>query len=338
MLNLSKLSSNIDLKGKRVLVRVDLDVPQMADSNDLRLQSMVPTVDYLLKNGASEVILVGHRGRPEGTEDKSLTLKGFTPVLSEIIGEEVVFEADGKIILKENLRFDPGEEANDADFAKRLASMADIYVNEAFAVSHRQHASIVGVPKLLPGFLGLHFEKELENLNRVLENPKRPVVTLISGVKEDKVDMLPGLKIFSDKVLVGGRLPEYIDPDYGKGNGHPELLKDPKVTVGRLIQDREDITIHTAEIFEEEIKTAGTVILAGVMGKYEEEGHRQGTQKVFTAIANSNAFKVAGGGDTETALQMFNLKDKFDWISVGGGAMLEFLINKTLPGIEVLKR
>ncbi len=337
---LSKLSKD-EIDGKKFLVRVDLDVDSNADKNDVRLAAVAPTIKFLLENDAVHIFLAGHMGRfKQGEESKST--QTLLPILEEIISEKITFGReikDGiKINLLENLRSTADEENNSQEFAKSLASLADIYINDAFAVSHREHSSIVSVPKLIPGFLGLHIEKEMEMLTKALENPNKPVITLISGIKQDKAQMIPKLKDFSDKVLAGGRLPEYIDPDYGQGTGMPELLKDPKVIVGRLIQDREDITIRTAELFEEEIKIAGTIILAGVMGKYEEEGHRQGTLRVFSAIANSSAFKIAGGGDTETALQMFNLKDKFDWISVGGGAMVEFLIHKTLPGIEVLKR
>jgi 3-phosphoglycerate kinase len=337
-MNLSTIGST-ELKDKKIFLRVDLDVEDSADKNDLRLQAMAPSVKHLLDNGVSNIFLAGHRGRfEEGKEPKST--KVFLPVLEELLGEKIAFGEDIvsgiKINLLENLRSTKDEEENNPEFAKHLASLADVYVNDAFATSHRSHASIVGVSKFIPGYLGLHFEKEIEVLGKLLNDSQKPVISLISGIKEDKLNYINDFEKFSDKVLIAGRLPEYIDPDYGRENTRPEFLTNSKVVVGKLVQDREDITIHTMEMFEEEVKKAKTIILAGVMGKYEDEGHRQGTIRVFTAISNSSAFKVAGGGDTENALTMLNLKDKFDFISVGGGAMLEYLSKGTLPGIEAL--
>lgn len=335
---LSKLSSS-EISEKKVFLRVDLDVDANSDKTDLRLQAIVPSVKFLLNGGVSQIFLAGHMGRfKEGEESKST--ETLLPVLEELVGQKVSYGKEikegVKIYLLPNLRSTVAEEENSEEFAKELASLADMYVNDAFAVSHRSHASIVGVAKLIPGYLGLHFEKEIEVLGKVLENPDRPVVSLISGIKEDKINYFEDFKKFSDKVLIGGRLPEYIDSDYGKTEDD-KYLKDPKLMVAKLIQDREDITLHSIENFKEEIKKAKTIILAGVLGHYEEEGHRQGTYEVFKAIVESEAYKIAGGGDTETALGMFGWKEKFDFLSVGGGAMLEFLSKGTLPGIEVLK-
>jgi len=319
------------VESKRVLLRVDLDVPiengEVKDAS--RLESFIPTVKWLLEKQASQVFLAGHMGRfEEGKE--SLSTKELLPVLEKLLEEKIAFgeeKKDGvRVNLLENLRATSAEEENDSEFAKKLASLADIYVNEAFASAHRKHASIVGIPKIIPGYLGLRFADEVKNLGRVWENPKHPVMILLSGVKEDKLDYLEDLKSLADRVLVAGRLPLFLGDEY----------EDAKVLVARLLQDHEDITIHSMEAFEREIAGAGTIVVSGPMGKYEEEGHRQGTKRVLAAVADSSAFKIAGGGDTEAAITLFGLTDKFDWISTGGGAMLEFLTMKTLPGLEVL--
>ncbi|KKU10173.1 MAG: Phosphoglycerate kinase [Candidatus Woesebacteria bacterium GW2011_GWB1_45_5] len=317
-MKLPKLT-DIEVSGKKVLVRMDLDIPK---GDDTRLEAGSETLDYL-KSKNADIVVIGHRGRPDGKVDENLSLKSLQPF----------FDKWGAR-LEENLRFDPGEEKNDPEFAKKLASFGDTYINEAFAASHREHASIVGLPKLLPHAAGLRFVKEVENLSKVFENPQKPVVILISGIKEDKVEMAKKLSGFYDKVLVGGRLPEYFG-DEGLVSVRSRR-ENEKLVIGNLVMDKEDITLHTIERFKTEIKKAGTLVLAGVPGKYEDEGHRQGTKEVFEAVAGSPAYKVAGGGDTEAALSILKLTGKFDWISVGGGAMLEFLSSKTLPGIEAL--
>lgn len=311
---------DLDVQGKKVLLRLDLDVKEI-DENDLRIKAASETLDFL-KDKASEVIIIGHRGRPDGKVDELLSLKPF----------QSYFDRWGAKV-EENLRFDKGEEENDSEYAKRLSQLADVYVNDAFASSHREHASIVGLPKLRPSAFGIHFIKEVENLNKIFE-PERPLVILISGVKEDKLKMIEPLSTLADKVLVGGRLPDYLGD---KGLVSVRLQgDDQKVIIGNLIMDKEDITLNTIDRFTKEVLKAKTILLAGVLGKYEDEGHSQGTEKVFKAVANCQAFKISGGGDTINAIMRYNLQNKFDWISVGGGATLEFLINKTLPGIEAL--
>lgn len=312
MINLPKLDS-FNLQNKRVIVRADLDI-DVNDINNVRLTSLTPTLDYLKSQNAF-ITIISHKGRPDGQVDPILSLLPFQPY----------FDKWGARVL-ENLRFNPGEEANDPEFAKSLAANQDFFINESFATSHREHASIVGLPKLLPHAAGLRFAAEVENLGKVLENPARPAIVIISGVKEDKVEMVKAIKEKVDKVLAAGRLPEYLGDNF----------KDEKVVVAKLNPDKEDITIHSIEIFEEEIKKAGTIVLAGVPGKYEDPGHSQGTERVFKAVANSNAFKIVGGGDSLVVIEKYGLSSQFNWISVGGGAMLEFLSLGTLPGIEAL--
>jgi len=320
---LSSLNES-DLQGKKVIVRGDLDVSEISE-NDIRLQRLVPTIKYLLDKKA-KVVLIGHKGRPDGKSDTNLSLMPLIPVLTKMIGTKDGWE------LKENLRFDAREESNDDTFANELASLGDMYVNEAFSVSHREHTSIVGIPKYLPSYAGLNLEKEIDNLSKVFD-PKRPLVILISGVKEDKLKMIEPLSNLADKVLVGGRLPDFMGD-----NTESVRTQNGKIIVGNLTMDKEDITLNTIQKFNEEISKAKTTILAGVLGKYEDEGHSQGTKEVFTNIANSHAFKIVGGGDSLTAIEKYNLTEKFDWVSVGGGAMLEFLTKKSLVGIEALQK
>lgn len=318
-MDLPKLT-DLDVSGKRVLLRLDLDCDP--NPNDLRIKASQDSLNYL-KEKNSQIIILGHRGRPDGKVDESLSLKPF----------QSIFDKWGAKV-EENLRFDPGEENNDPEFAKKLASLGDCYVNEAFASSHREHASIVGLPKLLPGAVGFRFQKEVENLSKVFDNPKRPLVFIISGLKEDKLQYIKAFENLADKILVGGRLPDFLG-DAALESVRSKSEKD-KVIIGNLIMDKEDITLNTIEIFEKEVGSSGTVVVSGPLGKYEEEGHRMGTEKVFKAVAGSSAFKVAGGGDTEKIITTLDLSNKFDWISVGGGAMLEFLSKRTLPGIEAL--
>lgn len=330
-MDLPKLAA-IDVKKRRVILRLDLDLSD-AEINvgNLRLRSSIETLNYLISEEA-KVVIIGHRGRPEGKKVEQLSLKPLALVLSELTGKEVIFEGEGDIVLKENLRFDPGEEANNPEFAKKFAELGEVYVNEAFGVSHREHASIVGIPKIIPGAVGFHFEKEIENLEKIIHEPKRPLIYVISGVKEDKLKYINAFEEHADMVLVGGRLPEYL----GDKALESVRLQKGKVIIGNLIMDKEDITLNTIEVFEKDLSKAGTIVLAGPLGKYEDEGHRQGTERIFKAITTSPAFKVAGGGDTEAAISMLEMENEFNWISVGGGAMLEFLAKKTLPGIEAL--
>jgi phosphoglycerate kinase len=305
---------NQEVSGKKVLVRADLDV---SEGEDYRLEALIPTLKLLSEKEAA-ITLIGHRGRPGGVQDNSLSLKPVEQRLRQ--------KAQGiAFTIMENLRFDLGEEANDIDFARRLSEGQDLYVNEAFAASHREHASIVGLAKLLPHAAGLRFARELENLSKVFENPKRPVVVIIGGAKEDKLAYIEPFKSFADKIHVVGALPKFM-----------EASNDAKVMVANLLPDKEDITVHSIEAIEADVASAGTIILSGPIGKFEEEGHRLGTKRVLEAVSKSDAFKIAGGGDTEVAIADLGVVEGFSWISVGGGAMLEFLAKRTLPGIEAL--
>ena len=318
MFKLPKLQE-LDVAGKRVILRLDLDTDP--DPDDLRIKSSGQTVNYLHSKNA-RVVIIAHKGRPTGDKEKDrvLSLEPFRPLFP---GCEI----------KENLRFNPGEEAGDMDFAGELASEGDIYINEAFATSHRNSASITILPKLLPHAAGLRFVEEVENLSKVFENPARPLLFIISGAKEDKLQSIDGLEKYADRILVGGRLPVFL------GDKALESVRNQegKVIIGNLIMDKEDITLNTVERFEKEIEKAKTIVVSGPPGRFEDDGHRQGTERVLRKVAeNKEAFKVAGGGDTEKVLASLSLSQYFDWVSVGGGAMLEFLSKRTLPGIEAL--
>src|SRR3990172_1343980 len=262
-MDLPKLS-DLEVSGRRVLVRADLDFDPN-DKDNLRYKSLTPTLD-LIKEKGGKLIILGHRGRPEGKVVEEFSLKGF----------EELFRRWEAVVL-ENLRFYPGEEENNEEFAKRLAEKGDIYVNEAFGASHRKHASIVGLPKLLPHAVGMRFKDEVENLEKVLKDPKRPLIFIVSGLKDDKLTYIEDFKRFADKVLIGGRLPEYI-------HDGSAWRSDGKIMIANFISDKEDITIHSMEDFTKEIYKSGTVVLSGPLGKFEEDGHRQGTELVFRAV------------------------------------------------------
>lgn len=330
--------------GKKVILRMDLDVKT---DDDLRLTSSKDTLEYLIKQGC-KIVIIGHMGRPEGKVNNEFSLEPVSKMLSKVINKEIKFVFDvvgaeaqeeagklqpGEMLMLENLRFDSREEENDESFAKSISSLGDFYVNEAFGVSHRKHASIVGVPKFLPHCLGIRFEKEIENLSRDFD---KPTVFLLSGFKKDKLDYLEAIKKFADKILIAGRLPDYMgDKALESVRLQPESAQ---VVIGNLVMGKEDISLNTIERFKKEIEKAKTVIVSGPMGKFEDEGHRQGTIGVLKAVVdNKNAFKIAGGGDTENVLKTLSIARDFDWVSVGGGAMLEFLTKKTLPAIEAMK-
>lgn len=339
--------TSIDTFGKRVLLRIDSDVDKINES-DPRLIAASDTIKALVERNA-KIIVIGHRGRPDGKVDNELSLKSVSDVLSKLTGKNINFVYDlvgaeahdesaklsqGEVLMLENLRFDSREESNDENFAKSLAELGDVFVNDAFASSHREHASIVGIPKILPSAIGLRLVREIANLSKVLGDPKRPLLFLISGLKKDKLEYVKKFEEFADKILIGGRLPELL----GDKALESVRTQSGKVITGNLVMDKEDITLNTIEVFEKEIAKAKTIVLSGPLGKYEDEGHRQGTERVLMAIVkNKEAFKIAGGGDSEAAINTLKIEG-FDWVSVGGGAMLEFLSSGSLPGIDAVTK
>lgn len=325
---------DLRVKDKRVLLRLDLDVNIKDEvvEDDYRLQSSIPTFKYLIEHGAKRIVVLGHRGRPEGKTVDSLSLNPVEEYLKDLLKKEL---GEGKvegvdIFLMENLRFNPREEDNDLEFVKELAREGDVYVNDAFAASHRAHASIVGLPKLLPHAAGLRFVKEVEELCKVLENPKEPVVFIIGGGKMDKAIFVNRLLDNAEWVLVGGVLSKRLVSYCREKDGRMCIV------AARLTPGGEDITLDSAKNFVEIIKQAGTIVWNGPLGDIDQ-GYWEGTEMVANEIANSRAFKIVGGGDTIRALQTLSLLEKMNYVSTGGGAMLEFLAYGTLPGIKALR-
>lgn len=330
---------DLDFQNKRVFLRGDIDVPVkngvVQDSE--RLQYLLPTIRFLFSKN-SRVLLAGHMGRPKNNQDFSLSTKHLVTTLYSLLKIEIVhfptFQevklSSDTLGLLENLRFWPEEENNDENFAKQLTALADVYVNDAFAAINRNHASIVGVPKLLPHAAGLRLETEVEVLSRVLANPKKPQVVVIGGVKiETKLPVIVNLAKTADWVLIGGLLAE---------EARRENLQFPKnVILAKLTDGGKDISVESIEIFKKIIQTAGQIILNGAMGVFEETDHEMGTREVAQAVAGSKAEKIAGGDATILALKKFGFFAKIDWVSSGGGAMLEFLSGRVLPGITALE-
>ncbi len=384
---------NVDLKGKRVLYRVDYNVPLTEDlkvRDDTRIKETLPTIKYMKENGAKIVILT-HLGRPKGEIRLEFSLKPVRDRLSELLNEDVKLVddiysenaknivsslKDGEVLMFENLRFYPGEEKNDESFAEYLSEFGDIYVSDAFAVSHRENTSVFLLPSILPSYAGFLMEKEVNILSKLIENPERPYIIIIGGAKiSDKIGVLKNLVNKVDAILIGGGsaftflkaegynigcsiyerdmenvAKEIIDIAKNKNvklllpvDVHvTEELKEGKdheiVPVEKIPYDwyGVDIGPKTIEIFKEEIKNAKTIFWSGPLGVYEMEIYSKGTKEIAKAIGEVDGIKVVGGGDTISALNKFNLRDKMTHVSTGGGALLEFLEGKILPGIKVL--
>jgi phosphoglycerate kinase len=345
-----KLLKETNVKDKKIFLRVDLDVPIIGGKieDDTRLISTLSTIEYLLKQDA-KIIIGGHLGRPEGV-DRKFTLepvaKWFKTKFSisnfqfSKLGEFEGWEIGPSIFLLENLRFSGGEEKNDPEFSKKLASLAEIYVNDAFAMCHRNHASIVGITKFLPHFAGLHLEKEIRVLSDVLKNPKRPLVVIIGGAKiETKLPMVEKMHHIADYVLVGGKIVEetkiLIKVQHEKIVGQKAAL-----LVADTVQDNSDITPKDAENFLQIINLAKTIVWNGSMGiiggKSESLVSEEGSRMIAEGILQTEAYSVVGGGDTLEYLNKLGILDKFSFASTGGGAMLNFLSGEKLPGIEAL--
>lgn len=348
-----KLLRDLDVFGKRVFLRADLDVPlngldrihhKSESDTATRLTNLKETVDYLTREGAKQIVIAGHVDRPFGTNvpqgrpenyDAAKSTKLLLEVLQSILKLDIVFkenldgEASGALVLLENLRFWEGETKNDVEFAKKLADQADIYVNEAFGNSHREHASMVALPALLPHAAGLHLEEEVRVMTNLLETPARPFVSIVGGAKmETKLPVIENLSKISHHVLIGGKLPLEIQKI---GQKFPE-----NVLVAKLTEDKRDIDLESAHQFIRLISAARTVVWNGPMGLFED-GHEIGSRAVAMAILDSRAYSVVGGGETTQFLERQNLLSRFSFVSAGGGAMLEFLAGKELSGIKALQ-
>ena len=392
---MKKTVKDIDVKGKRVICRCDFNVPMkegvITDTN--RITAALPTIKYLLENGAS-VILMSHLGRPKGEPKPEFTLKPVAEKIAELLGQDVIFaDADkvvddavraeakylepGQVMLLQNLRYRPEEEKNDPGFSKDLASLADIYVNDAFGTAHRAHASTAGIADYLPAVSGFLIEKELQFLGEAVNDPKRPFVAVLGGSKvSDKIGVIENLIEKADTIIIGGGM-AYT---FVKAAGYPvgtslceedklDLANDLKkkaeakgvklmlpvdtVIADKFAADAEskvvditkipegwmglDIGPKTAEAYADEVRKAGTVVWNGPMGVFEFEKFAEGTKAVAYAMAESDATTVVGGGDSASAMKQFGLEDKITHISTGGGASLEFLEGKVLPGVAVLQ-
>jgi len=340
---------NFKIKDRRVLVRCDFNVPLDREGNildDFRIKQTLPTIEYLIKKRA-KVILMSHLGRPEGKVVESLRLTPIQNRLMEYLDVSLTKAPDcvgkeiekwsremqpGGILLLENLRFHKEEEENSDGFAKKLAKLGEIYINDAFGASHRSHASIVGVPKYLPSGTGLLLEKEIKVLTDLIKNPKKPVVAIIGGAKvKTKVKLIDKISEIADFVLIGGLLAKEIK-EKGISLKYSKKIIEPIDEI-----DGKDIGPQTVEIFKEKIFLAETIFFNGVLGMIEKKEFAEGTEKILKAIIKSRAFSVVGGGDLTKIINKLGLTEKFGHLSTGGGAMLDFIADGRLIGMEALK-
>jgi phosphoglycerate kinase len=384
-----KTIRDIDVRGRRVLVRVDFNVPldQGKVADDTRIRAALPTIRYLMEHGA-RVILMSHLGRPKGKVKEELRLTPVAERLSELldkpvamavdcVGEEVETAVDrlrpGHVLLLENLRFHPGEEANDPEFVSRLASLGQVYVNDAFGTAHRAHASTEGVAHRLPAVAGFLMEKELKFLSKALENPEPPFVAILGGAKiSDKIGVVDNLLGRVDALLIGGGMANTFLKAQGYQVGQ-SLVEEESLPLARELEDKAgrrlvlpvdvviadrfdaeaqskivgveevpaewrilDIGPVTVERFAQELYTAKTVVWNGTMGVAEFPRFAAGTQAIIEMLAESQATTIVGGGDTAAAVQQAGLVEKMTHVSTGGGASLELLEGKVLPGVAAL--
>ena len=389
-----KTIRDIDVSGKRVLVRCDFNVPQDLETGKItdnrRIKGAIPTIQYLIDNNA-KVILCSHLGRPKGEVNEKYSLKIVAEELSNLLGKEVKLAKDivgesakglvknlqeKDVVLLENVRFDAREEKNDKEFSKELASLADIYVNDAFGTAHRAHSTTAGVAEFLPAVSGFLIEKEIKFLGDALQNPERPFVAILGGAKvSDKIEVIENLLEKVDKLLIGGGMAYTFLKAQGHSIGKSiceedkldlarELLEKAKQKNVEIVlpidsnitteysNDTENKIVHSQEIpdgwegldigpdtiakFKEILKTAKTVMWNGPLGVCEFSKYEVGTKEIATELGNINAVTIIGGGDSAAAIEKLGLADKMTHISTGGGASLEFLEGKVLPGIDCL--
>jgi len=385
-----KLIKDVDVQNKRVLVRADFNVDldeQGKIIDDFRIRAVVPTIEYLIKNNA-KVILMSHLGESQGKKDEKLSLGSVGEKLAEYlncpvakaddcIGEEIKKQTHemkaGEIILLENLRFHQEEKENDENFAKELSKLGDIYVNDAFSVCHRLHASVVAITKYIPSYAGLLLEKEVAVLKKALENPEHPLAVVIGGAKiSTKIKVIANFLDIADNILLGGALANTVLHAkclaIGKSLIEEEMVAEIKnfeitntkihipvdtivstdttgqgevriAPVGKTKEDELilDIGPETKELFVRIIKNAETIVWNGPMGLFEKENFAHGSKAIAKAIAESSAYTIVGGGETICLINELGLIDKFSHVSTGGGAMLKFLAGEKLPGITALE-
>jgi phosphoglycerate kinase len=390
---LKKSIRDVDVKNKRVLIRVDFNVPQDDNGNitdDIRIRESTFTIDYILKQNG-KIILMSHLGRPKGKVTDEFSLTPIAKRLSELvnrpvrklddcIGPEVekavAGMAPGDIILLENLRFHKEEEKNDPEFAKKLASLGDVFVNDAFGTCHRAHASTEGVTHYLPSVAGFLVEKEIEYFERITRNPDKPFILILGGAKvSDKIPMIENMLLKADTILVGGAMAYTFLNQMGINIGSSRVEKDVAETAKTILEKAKsmgvellfpidhivcdnidtpaqikttpdaaiepgfmgvDIGPKTIALYTEKLKKARTIVWNGPMGIFEKDQFAEGSRKIAEAIAGSSAISVIGGGDSAAAAQKFGVQDRISHISTGGGASLEYLEGKILPGIAAL--
>ena len=392
MLN-KKSVEDLNVNGKKVLVRVDFNVPLDENKNvtdDNRIVGALPTIKYLIDNNA-KVILCSHLGRPKGEFNEKYSLKPVVKRLGELLGKEVKMAEDvigdsakslakdlkdGEVLCLENVRFHKEEEKNDREFSKELASMADLYVNDAFGTAHRAHASTEGFAEFLPSACGYLIKKEIDIMGKALSNPARPFVTILGGAKvSDKIGVITNLIEKVDALVIGGGMAYTFSKAMGGKIGN-SICEDDKIELAKeLIKKAEekgvklllpvdnlcgkefsndteiikaeageipegfqglDIGEKSIELFAETLKTAKTVIWNGPMGVFEFSNFANGTKSIAKVVAETDAVTIIGGGDSAAAVEQLGYADKMTHISTGGGASLEFLEGKVLPGIDVL--
>ena len=387
-----KTVEDIEVSGKKVLVRCDFNVPftNGVISDDKRIVSSLPTIEYLLKNGAA-VILCSHLGRPKNGPEEKFSMKPVAAKLSELLGLEVILAADvvgedavakaaalksGEVLLLENVRFEKGETKNDPKLAKAMADMAEVYVSDAFGAVHRAHASTAGVADYLPAVSGFLIQKELDFIGGALANPKRPLVAILGGSKvSSKIGVINNLLEIADTVIIGGGMAYTFSAAQGGKIGNSlfeadwqdyanEMVKKaadkgvklllPVDTVcgDKFSPDANTLTVEagcipdgwegldigpkTVELYCAAVKDAGTVIWNGPMGVFEFAAFAKGTEAVAEALSKTDAITIIGGGDSAAAVQQLGYADKMTHISTGGGASLEFMEGKELPGVACL--
>jgi phosphoglycerate kinase len=329
MINVRKVQ-DADIKDRRTILRADLDVPldgsQIEDST--RLEGWWSTLELLIQK-ANSITILGHLGRPQGEEEKLSVAPVARWIASKLdsniqegeFGEFKGWKANNKVIILENLRFYAAEEANDSDFSSALAKLGDIYVDDAFASSHRAHASIVGIPKIIPGYAGFRLQKEVEELSKVIDSPKRPLTIIVGGAKiETKLPLVTKMHKIADFVLVGGEIAEHVK-ELARVEHEKTPNKKSELLVADLTSDKEDINEESIQKFKEIIKSSKTIVWNGPMGEFEK-CFDLGTREIASSMAQSSAHTIVGGGDTIAFLNKEGILSKFSFVSTGGGAML----------------
>ena len=389
-----KTVKDVDLSNKRILMRVDFNVPlkEGAITDDTRIRAALPTIEYVLNQPGTSLILMSHLGRPKGEVKPEMSLKPVAQRLSRLLGRDVIMAPDsigdevkklaynlnpGEVMLLENVRFHIEEKKNNPDYAKQLASLGNAYVNDAFGTAHRSHSSTEGIAHILPGVAGFLIEKEINFLGNIVENPEKPFVAIIGGAKvSTKIAVLDSLLPKVSTLIIGGGMAytflkakgptigkslleedfietakdllekagqqgvdillplDHVVADEFSETAAPEVIDDANIPDGKVGMD---VGPKTLAVYKEKIENARTILWNGPLGVFEFESFAKGTLEVARMVSESNGTSVVGGGDSVAAVNKFKLADKIDHVSTGGGASLEFLEGKSLPGIAALQ-